>query len=1177
MQKKGSIELSKKGLLDIADDLNSIISEQNNSHTEASLSDNKSYEGSSSVHTESIPTQEIDSGLKSAEKKDEEEIIHPLESTSSSKLLSYESWKQVSKFPSNGGLEKPQMYDHELVSFSNWRQTTEERYDCIKKSAQAVLPDLLVTQSEHVDEEDLEEIIPLEAIEEAVLTEERDIVSGYTIEDLGELLKASTKIEVQDLNSVNDIRFDKSMKDSKTVIDTKGNLLKAQQLYAKKRKIHTVLADISIVAFCLVGIYFSLYTFFQSLNQSLDKVNAEPIATISYKYKSAQRKLSDRVLWDRIKQDSPVYNGDIIRTATGSEATVTFFDGNKINLQEQTLAQFYYNEEGASIDFSGGEIAIEASDSGAGIQLSSGEASIKIEAGTSLSASVQTEIIEGTLVAREDASVSLQVTNGVARLLSSSNAEENVLLEGDSLVVDNDGEPLGEPSIIVQLPETNAKYLRSSGDSLPVAFNWTVSSTVGSEYALELSKTKDFSIIYDSKNVTGLDSLSLNLSDGMWYWRIYSENPGAGKAGKFRIIEAQETSLITPNNNERFTYALEPPAIRFLWEGDVSAASWLFEVSNSKDMSNPIISQISTQPSRILTTLDEGAWYWRVTPTYPKGVFIDSRLESVSSTIGSFTVERTIESTPVKLVSPANKEVVDRTFNQYFSWEHDRESDFYTILFSRNSDMSSPVSEINTESSFYVLTADNPTLEDGLWYWAVLKTDLAGGTSLSEEVRNFLAIGDNYTQELISPKENDIIFETDIEDIVFSWNSNVPLDTYIQISRDALFESVDYESNEKNLSATNISLPAGKWYWRIVSKDENSGFEMVSKTNTFFVEHSLADVMILQPREDSTHVLDPSLRMLFVWEKIENAQHYELEIFNSNNSTTPVYENMNVVGTSLDVDMNMFPQGSFFYTIRAVMTDTFSEIIQKSAVAESRFNTRRIVPITLSSPRSGITIDGVSALLDPPTVRWSSSEKVISSEFILSRSDRGLSADSRKAGVRPTPSQVVLSLESPGTTINLPELSEGTWYWTVTGKTEGGFDITAKQPMQIIVKPIENLPSVEAKSPKKDAIFDIAYFSSHNYIDFSWEPLEGAEEYVFTLKDSQERIVIKENIGKETTIRFTDLEALDRGTFIWSIEASRKLPSDVVQQSDIFEQSFIIDLPQVSIPQNTTSGDLYGL
>ncbi len=100
-----------------------------------------------------------------------------------------------------------------------------------------------------------------------------------------------------------------------------------------QKKVKSKLNDILFVVVCLSCATYSFYTFWQSLNKSLIK-NEKPIATITFKYKTAQRKFADDLIWDRLQQSSPVYEGDTIRTAPLSEATIHFADGNIMNLQE---------------------------------------------------------------------------------------------------------------------------------------------------------------------------------------------------------------------------------------------------------------------------------------------------------------------------------------------------------------------------------------------------------------------------------------------------------------------------------------------------------------------------------------------------------------------------------------------------------------------------------------------------------------------------------------------------------------------------------------------------------------------------------------------------------------------------------------------------------------------------
>ena len=96
---------------------------------------------------------------------------------------------------------------------------------------------------------------------------------------------------------------------------------------------------------CFTGAAISSVLFYRSFFRALTKMNETPIATITFKYKTAQRKFLERVVWDRLQQNSPVYNGDTIHTSALSEATIWFSDGNIMELSENTMAQVFLSED----------------------------------------------------------------------------------------------------------------------------------------------------------------------------------------------------------------------------------------------------------------------------------------------------------------------------------------------------------------------------------------------------------------------------------------------------------------------------------------------------------------------------------------------------------------------------------------------------------------------------------------------------------------------------------------------------------------------------------------------------------------------------------------------------------------------------------------------------------------
>ena len=100
-------------------------------------------------------------------------------------------------------------------------------------------------------------------------------------------------------------------------------------------------------------------------------------------------------------------------------------------------------------------------------------------------------------------------------------------------------------------------------------------------------------------------------------------------------------------------------------------------------------------------------------------------------------------------------------------------------------------------------------------------------------------------------------------------------------------------------------------------------------------------------------------------------------------------------------------------------------------------------------------------------------------------------------------------------------------------------------------------------------------------INFSWAPVAQANAYIFTLYHQtaagRQRII---QIGPEnmTGWTLTDLSLLDRGTFIWQVEAVNRNPAGIIQRrGQVGESFFVMDIPAPGqIISKEITGYLYG-
>ena len=156
----------------------------------------------------------------------------------------------------------------------------------------------------------------------------------------------------------------------------------------KKRRLRV--SDVLLVIVCLTICAASLWFFWKDLNSSSTRTDVDKIATIHFKRKVSQRKFSDRVVWERLQQDSELYNNDTIRTSEGAEAVIMFTDGTQIDLTENTMIQIVIADDGVlNLAVDGGTVEIDTTASKSeGVKLSMNDgSSVNLEKGSLVSAS----------------------------------------------------------------------------------------------------------------------------------------------------------------------------------------------------------------------------------------------------------------------------------------------------------------------------------------------------------------------------------------------------------------------------------------------------------------------------------------------------------------------------------------------------------------------------------------------------------------------------------------------------------------------------------------------------------------------------------------------------------------------------------------------------------------------
>jgi hypothetical protein len=635
----------------------------------------------------------------------------------------------------------------------------------------------------------------------------------------------------------------------------------------KKKNTKSRAVDLLIILLCFAGTGVSGISFWREYNRTLVKLNEEPVGSIVFKNRTAHRKIEDRIAWDRLKQESPVYNGDTIRTAEASEAFITFADEiTKVNLYENTLIQIFYDSRGARIDFSGGNV--EVTSGVRSVYIANGVSTIEVEGGSQASLDSGGE------------GFSLSTLRGNVKLGGGRELESGGML---SFLSDGTLDP--GPSIAVTSFARFTRILASEDGVATAAFTWnTVNFGPDTHVILEAARDRGFSRIVQTRDISGVSSASIALEPGEYWWRAYPvegnsrEIPKRGYAsGRIEALPFEAVLTVAPSPSQEFSFSGET-SIPFSWTAVEGSDVYLLEISGESNMNGPVVSRQIRGSSTVQTGLEPGRWYWRVTPVFPEQV----KGMAVPSDTGAFSITRGATAVPL-LTVPAENGAVDMG-RPHFAWKHDPGAVSWTVEVADNPQMSNPLLRQESGSNFYSLPA-GILQKDRVYFWRVIAQS-AQGEGSSSTVRSFTAKEHRPLQKAVFPPDDYSIIAEELGGIRFNYQSDTVSQNYFQVSdRDDFSSLAVNDPVEAGGFYTASELEPGIWYWRIYadggSGPAGSGPVSSAPRRLNIVAASEA------PRLRGPASLSQGSPLVLAWDPLYFSS-YQVEVYNADDPDTSV-------------------------------------------------------------------------------------------------------------------------------------------------------------------------------------------------------------------------------------------------------------------------------------------------
>ncbi|MDR3019938.1 MAG: hypothetical protein LBU66_03430 [Treponema sp.] len=898
--------------------------------------------------------------------------------------------------------------------------------------------------------------------------------------------------------------------------------------------------DFLVVFLCLSGIAVSLYLFYIDLFKTFRSLSEEPAGAVVLRHNTVQRRLKDRVIWDRLFVASPVYEGDLIRIARMSGAMLNI-DENYLELGESTLIRIQREEGVFKIEFFEGEINLSSSQDSGIIFISIGDRVIEAAPGAAFSAS------------SGEAGIALQVNEGIVQIMRDGQSFQAPA--GSLFMQDADGNEISDPMAAVMQPRPNARFLKTEEAPLDINFAWARFNMQNTDLLrLEIAHDRNFGRV--SQRIENLDSSAVAAVEaGMWHWRL-SLNDNILTTGRMTVTEAAPPLLLHPEDGRRFIFKSLNNEVQFRWSENADAASFFLQVSDAPNFLNPLFSVQVQGTTHIARSLDTGTLFWRVIPVFSSGHEGQSRFSQTSS----FRIDLGGAMEAPSLNTPSSHSSVITTEGSsdvFFSWGNVQDAASYTIQISKENDLSNPVLSRSVRNNYYALSMNESgsgeaNLDPGHYYWGVSYTDTEGDVSPFSQSRLFTVSDRSYSQKLLFPPDDYKIEEAYLPDLRFSWDTDLAHDARFQVSSRSNFNIIEIDIPVTEDSYRGIHVHPGDWFWRITAKPDRLSQSVSSAPRRFTLSASsvtepvpAAQQAAAQTADTAASVIPPELFAQ------PEALAQEAPLVMQQTAPPP--------------QVTVQPQ-------TAQQAAAQQAASQQAAAQQAAAQEPTPLPplrLTLASPAQDATIPGLIALRQPTIFRWECDEEIASSRFVLSRN------------ANPTLGRPEVEIANPGRTVTVNRLGEGLWYWTVVAQSPDGRSITALAPRRLRVQSVPLFSVPENMTPAQGHTINADALRQQRSITFNWEAVEGANAYFITIfRDTPQRRqqIYQSDLITGLSYSFESLTLLDyNATFYWQVEGVFYSNDGMIEQRGRpGENSFVLDVPRPGRVQGREMGVLYG-
>ncbi|SIQ65930.1 FecR family protein [Alkalispirochaeta americana] len=914
------------------------------------------------------------------------------------------------------------------------------------------------------------------------------------------------------------------------------------------------------------------------------------VGHIVFRRRTATRRPARSLRWERLNNHALIYQGDTLRTAGQSEAGIIFDDGTTLDLLEHSLVALDFQGMIREIDFLEGTIYVGGDLQGSGLR------SIRVG-----SARISADSAEAVTISGDAGEFSVDVAQGEAEIVTDQ-GKTIVVSEHSTYTLDTTtGEGRHRLHQVVPLwPRQNSRLIHQYQEEAIIPFRFSLAEEAvelleeDRKFLLEIASSADFSsplvehhlmIPADAREVR---SVSLPLGPGQWYWRLRTPSGDiSSPVRRFAWHHLPPPRLLSPADNEDRSYRAGAPRVRFSWQESPGATAYLLEISQDREFSTGLRRFRTALPGLTLDELHQGSWYWRVHAVFP-GEYLHPPEPSRER---SFHLSARDDMEPVDLRQPAEGTFLEvlRLAEEglSFSWLPREGARRYELILLGSPDPGQPLAKVQTEQPFLVLdpSALKGLAEERRLLWTVRWKDSEGSWSEVSPPRSLEIVDGRFALRALFPPDGYTLARSLGTEARFTWSRNFSAPTSVQISRDDDFSDPFLEERVQGESIFGRVWPPGTYHWRLRTYNVDGSVFLETPPRELRVVPPLDPPRLEYPAPGQEHLLLEGDLTKLRWTPVEGAGFYRMQLFREGQSGDPLFEERFLPDPSFEIPLGSLPSGTYRIVLQAFALESEKNSRLIGYRSTGTFSSRRLFPAELQEPPDQSSFPGLKALRQGVDLSWISREMSGTIDLELFRDGQRVevpefSGGDLSLGIHVENHASIHAATDPDTgetRVTLKRLPQGEYRWQIRSRYRG-FDLSSRETRGFSVAPIPLLDPPVLEAPSRETVLGVSYLSRAEDLRFSWQPLAGANRYIFRLIcEESRRSLLGDLLLEEPEFLLKDLSLLDRGTFRWEVRGQlREEPQVVIQEGASATSRFRVDLPDLRAPQLFLQDALYG-